>query len=136
MSKISNAEIVKNGSPSVKFPKVVVDQTNVRISDLIRRNLAGEQVFGNTHLAFDYSGEEDPKAGIKVNPFNNIGFDLDDVIKLANENGKTIQDLQDRKGALDVEKAKLLAEVKSQKQKEIDQAKQIASQEKVKSDGE
>lgn len=136
MAKLSNADIVKNGNPIVIFPKVVVDQTNVRISDMIRRNLAGEQVFGNNNLAFDYTGDQDPKAGIKVNPFNNMGFDLDDVIKLANDNGKTIQELQDRKGSLDAEKAKLLAAVKSQKQKEIDQSKQVAAQEKVKSDGE
>ena len=58
MAKISNLDIVKNDVKIGNFPPVAVEQTNVRISDIIRRNLAGEQVLGTTKLAYDYLGTE------------------------------------------------------------------------------
>lgn len=94
----------------IGFPKVVVDQTNFRISDIIKRNLAGEQVMGNQNLSYDYqngSKEYDPE---KLNPFNDIGFDLDDVIRLAKSNGQQVTDLQNRLGEL---------------KQQLDQAKQL-----------
>lgn len=68
--KLSNLDIVKNDKKISDFPPVVVDQTNVRISDIIRRNLAGEQVLGTTKLQFDYLGSEVENASFDVNPFS------------------------------------------------------------------
>lgn len=82
------------------FPSVVVDQTNVRISDIIKRNLAGEQVLGNQNLSYDYTSENQNYDPEKVNPFNDIGFNLDDVIVLAQKNGQQVTDLQNRLGEL------------------------------------
>ena len=61
------------------FPAVVVDQTNCRISEVIKRNLAGEQVMGNNNQSYDYTNESKDYDPEKVNPFNDMGFDLDDV---------------------------------------------------------
>lgn len=104
-----------------KYPKTPVDQTNVRISDIIRRNLAGEQVMGNTNIAFDYLGTEE-FTSMEVNPFNNPGFDLDDVILLADKVGKTITELQDDKGRLDKEVVEAKAKLKDMKSKATEEA--------------
>ena len=82
------------------YPAVVVDQTNFRISDIIKRNLAGEQVMGNQNLGYDYTNETKDYDPEKVNPFNDMGFDLDNVIRLAKENGQQVSDLQNRQGEL------------------------------------
>lgn len=84
------------------FPKVVVDQTNYHIGDIIRRNLAGEQVLGNQNLAYDYE-LSDKTPSDKVNPFSDMGFDLDDVIRVAKENGLTIAEMQNRIGEFKAE---------------------------------
>lgn len=82
------------------FPKVTVDQTNFRISQVIKRNLAGEQVMGNNNLQFDFEdGSKSPDYD-KVNPFSDMGFDLDDVIALAHSNGQQVSELQNRQGEL------------------------------------
>lgn len=100
MSKLTNVQILEKFKPSVKFPPVVVEQTNFRISDIIRKNQAGQQVLGVKNLQFDYhNGEKNPDFE-KVNPFNNMGFDLDDVITLAERNGRAVTDLQNRLGEL------------------------------------
>lgn len=90
------------------FPKVVVDQTNFRIGDIIKRNLAGEQVMGNQNLNYDYTNESQKYDPEKVNPFNDIGFDLDDVVVLAKSNGIQVTELQNRAGELksELDKAK------------------------------
>lgn len=100
--KLSNIDIVKNDKLINNFPEVAVEQTNVRISDIIRRNLAGEQVLGTTKLAYDYLGTEQ-FTSMNVNPFNTIDFDLDDVILLADRLDTQITNLQDEKGRLDKE---------------------------------
>lgn len=133
MGKISNFDIVKNDKKIGNFPVVVVDQTNVRISDIIKRNLAGEQVMGTNKLAFDYMGTEE-FTSMKVNPFNTIGFDLDDLIQVASENGLTISDLRDKKGRLD--KALLEAKAKAKQAKEVDSVKQVDKiEDSAKNDG-
>lgn len=121
MPKIKNSDIVAKCKPFKGFPKVAVDQTNVRISDIIRRNLAGEQVMGTTKLAYDYLGTEEFK-DMKVNPFNTLDFDLDDLIRLAAENGRRIDELQTRAGELDAEKAKLLSETRAKETPPVDPA--------------
>lgn len=126
---ISNLDIVKNDKKISGFPKVAVDQTNVRISDIIRRNLAGEQVLGTTKLAYDYLGTEEFKT-MDVNPFNNPGFDLDDLVILAERVGVSISDLQNRKGQIDKELAE--AKAAAQKAKEVDQPKQVQKLEDAK----
>lgn len=82
------------------FPKVTVDQTNFRISDIIKRNLAGEQVMGNQNLQYDYESTSQAPDFETVNPFSDMGFNLDDVIFLANKNGQRVTDLQNRQGEL------------------------------------
>ncbi len=121
--KLSCIGIVKNDKLIKDFPEVVVDQTNVRISDIIRRNLAGEQVLGTTKLAYDYLGTEQ-FTSMEVNPFNNIGFDLDDMIVLAEKVGKRIDELQDQKGRLDREKLLIDERIKNAKKpKEVEVTK-------------
>lgn len=100
--KLSNLDIVKNDKLINDFPEVAVEQTNVRISDIIRRNLAGEQVLGTTKLAYDYLGTEQ-FTSMEVNPFNRMDFDLDDVILLADRLDTFVNHLQDEKGRLDKE---------------------------------
>lgn len=109
--KISNIDIVKKDKPIGDFPPVVVEQTNVRISDIIKRNLAGEQVLGTTKLAYDYLGTEEFQT-MDVNPFNTMGFDLDDLVLLADKVGKRIDELQDQKGRLDQQKLELEKKIK------------------------
>lgn len=94
--------LIALSKPSVitGFPKVTVDQTNFRISDVIKRNLAGEQVMGNKNLSFDYEDSSKNPDYDRVNPFSDMGFDLDDVIRLANETGQRVTDLQNRQGEL------------------------------------
>lgn len=131
MAKISNFDIVKNDKVITDFPAVVVDQTNVHISDIIRRNLAGEQVLGTTKLAYDYAGTEQ-HTDMEVNPFNTLGFDLDDTIILADRVGVQIADLQDRSGKLDkdlIAQKELLRKVK-----EVDQTKQVQKLEEAKTE--
>lgn len=84
------------------FPKVVVDQTNYHIGDIIRRNLAGEQVLGNQNLAYDFE-LSDKNPSDRVNPFSDMGFDLDDVIRVARENGLSIAEMQNRIGEFKAE---------------------------------
>lgn len=96
------------------FPPVVVDQSNFHISDIIRRNLAGEQVMGNTNLQYDFESAEGADYD-RVNPFVDMGFDLDDVIRLANENGKRVTDLQNRQGELKQQLDQALSEEAQQK---------------------
>lgn len=91
------------------FPAVVVDQSNFHISDIIKRNLAGEQVMGNTNLQYDFESV-DAADYDRVNPFADMGFDLDDVIRLANENGQRVTDLQNRQGELKQQLDKALSE--------------------------
>lgn len=118
--KLSNIDIVKNDKKIEDFPAVAVEQTNFRISDIIRRNLAGEQVMGTTKLAYDYLGTEE-FTSMEVNPFNNPGFDLDDMILLAEKVGKRIDELQDQKGRLDREKLLLEQKIKNAKKpKEVE----------------
>lgn len=118
--KISCYDIVKNDKLIGDFPAVVVEQTNVRISDIIKRNLAGEQVLGTTKLAYDYLGTEE-FTSMEVNPFNNMGFDLDDMILLADKVGKRIDELQDQKGRLDQQKLELEKKIKeAAKKKEVE----------------
>lgn len=80
------------------FPQVVVDQSNFRVGDIIRRNLAGEQVLGQNNLQYDFN--PDKPDFDKLNPFNDMGFNLDDVIMLAHRNGQQVTDLQNRLGEL------------------------------------
>lgn len=82
------------------FPKVTVDQTNFRIGDIIKRNLAGEQVMGDTHMSYDYENSSDDPNFDKVNPFSDMGFNLDDVITLAHQTSQQVTDLQNRQGEL------------------------------------
>lgn len=112
MAKISLADIVAQSEGIKGFPKVVVDQTNVRISDIIKRNLAGEQILGETHLSYDYTNSDQKYDPEKVNPFSRMGFDLDDVIQLAAQTGQQISDLQNQYGEL---KAKAIAAQKEVK---------------------
>ena len=121
MPKIKNCDIVAKSKPLKGYPKVAVDQTNVRISDIIRRNLAGEQVMGTTKLAYDYLGNEEFKS-MQVNPFNTLDFDLDDLIRLAAENGRTIDELQTRRGEIDAEMARRLADAKPKETPPFDPA--------------
>lgn len=100
------------------FPAVVVDQTNVRISDIIKRNLAGEQVMGNQNLSYDYTSENQSYDPEKVNPFNDIGFNLDDVILLAEKNGQQVTALQNRLGEIKRELDKSKQEEKPVESKE------------------
>lgn len=101
MSKITNKAIVERfKEPGVKYPPVVVEQTNFHISDIIRKNQAGQQVLGVKNLQFDFhNGDKNPDFE-KVNPFSDMGFDLDDVIQLAERNGRAVTDLQNRLGEL------------------------------------
>lgn len=121
--KLSNSEIVKNDKKISDFPPVVVDQTNVHISDIIKRNLAGEQVLGTTKLSYDYLGGENEPSSFEVNPFSDPGFDLDDMIVLADKVGMRITDLQDRKGKLD--------QAIAQKQMQLKKAKEAEAAEVV-----
>lgn len=104
MSKITNQAIVNRWKePGVNYPPVIVEQTNFRISDIIRKNQAGQQVLGVKNLQFDFhAGDKNPDFET-VNPFNNMGFDLDDVITLAERNGRAVTDLQNRLGELKVQ---------------------------------
>lgn len=101
------------------FPKVTVDQTNFRISDIIKRNLAGEQVLGNNNLNFDYEDASKVADFERVNPFSDIGFDLDDVIRLAHQTSRQVTDLQNRQGELKQSLDKAM-------QEEADKAKNAA----------
>ena len=83
-----------------KFPPVVVEQTNFRISEIIKRNQAGQQVLGVKNLQFDYKSDAKNPPFDYVNPFNDIGFNLDDVIRLAERKGQEVTDLQNRFGEL------------------------------------
>lgn len=98
------------------YPKVVVDQTNFRISDIIKRNLAGEQVMGNQNLGYDYMSDSPNPNTDKVNPFSDIGFDLDSVIMLAKETGQQVTELQNRQGEIKaaLDKAKQVEKDKSE----------------------
>lgn len=116
--KLSNREIVKNDKLLRDFPPVAVEQTNYRISDIIRRNLAGEQVSGTTKIAFDFLGDE-KNVNAKVNPFSRMGFDLDDLIVEAAKVGKTISDLQDEKGRIDKELAEQILNFKKAKESDV-----------------
>lgn len=82
------------------FPPVVVDQTNARIGDVIRRSLSGEQILGNNNLSFDYRSDSLNPNYEKVNPFNDMGFDLDDVILLARKNGQQVQELLNKQSEI------------------------------------
>lgn len=119
--KLSNMAISTMEEGISGFPEVVVDQTNVRISDIIRRNLAGEQVLGTTKLAYDFLGTEEFK-NMDVNPFNTLDFDLDDTIRLADKVGMQISDLTSEKAARDKALQEKLASLK--KAKEADAAVQ------------
>lgn len=116
MSKLTNSDIVSLNEPLSNFPAVKVDQRNFRISEIIRRNQAGEQVMGDNHMVFDFSSSDNNPDLEKVNPFNDIGFDLDDVIKLANSNGKRVTDLQNYAGELKA----ALDKAKKEEQEKID----------------
>lgn len=96
---ISLSEISKIES-KIDFPPVIVDQTNCRISDIIRKNQAGEQVMGVKNLQFDYRFDDKNADFEKVNPFSGLNFDLDDVITLAERTGQAVTDLQNRQGEL------------------------------------
>lgn len=123
--KLSNLDIVKNDKLINDFPEVAVEQTNVRISDIIRRNLAGEQVLGTTKLAYDYLGTEQ-FTSMEVNPFNRMDFDLDDVILLADRLDTQIIHLQDEKGRLDKELIASKEKLKQAKEADVlDQAKKL-----------
>lgn len=98
--KLSNVDIIAIDKPIKDFPAVTVDQRNYRISEIIRRNLAGEQVLGNNNLSYDYTNADQNYDPEKINPFNKPGFDLDDVIVLARENGQRVTDLQNQYGEL------------------------------------
>lgn len=100
MSKLTNMDIVSKDEALSNFPAVKVDQRNFRISEIIRRNQAGEQVMGDNHMVFDFTSSDKNPDLEKVNPFNDIGFDLDDVIKLAQRNGQRVTDLQNYAGEL------------------------------------
>lgn len=108
MSKISNEKICELYAPNVKYPAVIVEQTNFRISDIIRKNQAGQQVLGVKNLQFDYHNGDKNINFEKVNPFSDMGFDLDDIIVLAERNGKTVTELQNKMGEIraDLDKAK------------------------------
>lgn len=111
------------------FPEVAVDQTNVRISDIIRRNLAGEQVLGTTKLAYDYLGTEQ-FTSMDVNPFNTMDFDLDDSIRLADKVGATISDLTSEQTKINSQLKDKLSELT--KQKQVDQGSQVEKLEQAK----
>lgn len=96
---ISLSEISKIES-NIDFPPVIVDQTNCRISDIIRKNQAGEQVMGVKNLQFDYRFDDKNADFEKVNPFSGLNFDLDDVITLAERTGHAVTDLQNRQGEI------------------------------------
>lgn len=108
------------------YPKVVVDQTNFRIGDIIKRNLAGEQVMGNQNLNYDYTNESQNYDPEKVNPFNDIGFDLDDVVVLAKSNGIQVTELQNRAGELksELDKAKQVEKEKINPQAPVEKSQE------------
>lgn len=117
LDKIEKPSLIKG------FPKVTVDQTNFRISDVIKRNLAGEQVLGNKNLSFDYEDSSKVPDFEKVNPFSDMGFDLDDVISLAHKTGQQVSDLQNRQG-------EIKAALDKAKQELAEQAKPVALEQK------
>lgn len=129
--KLSNMAISQNEKGISGFPEVPVDQTNVRISDIIRRNLAGEQVLGTTKLAYDFLGTEEFMS-MEVNPFNTLDFDLDDTIRLADKVGMQISDLTSEKATLDKALQEKLASLK--KSKEADAAAQAQKIEEAKNE--
>lgn len=106
--KLKNEEISALYAPKTVYPPVVVEQTNCRISEIIRRNQAGQQVLGQKNLQFDYHGDTKNKDCYTVNPFSDIGFNLDDVILLAERKGREVTELQNRLGELkaDLDKSK------------------------------
>lgn len=104
--KLSNISIDGKFKAITDFPPVVVDQTNFRISDVIKRNRAGEQVLGHTNMQYDFDYKD--KANYDtINPFNALGFDLDDVIVVAKDNNKAVLDLQNNLGEISSQIAKL-----------------------------
>lgn len=106
--KLKNEEISAKFVPQTIYPAVVVEQTNCRISEIIRRNQAGQQVLGQKNLQFDYHGDTKNKDCYTVNPFSDIGFNLDDVIILAERKGREVTELENRLGELkaDLDKSK------------------------------
>ena len=97
--KLANCDINKVCPLEIKFPPVVVDQTNFRISEIIKRNKAGEQVLGDKNMQYDFDYRDEANFE-KVNPLADFGFDLDDVIHLADKNAVKVTDLQNRLGEL------------------------------------
>lgn len=100
MSKLSNADIDALYPLNIKFPPVQIDQTNFRISDVIKRNRAGEQVLGHTNLQYDFDYKDQANFE-KVNPFNTLGMDLDDILQVAKDNNSAVLDLQNKLGEFD-----------------------------------
>lgn len=109
LDKLEKPEGIKD------FPPVVVDQTNARIGDVIRRSLSGEQILGNNNLSFDYRSDSKNPNFERVNPFVDMGFDLDDVIALARRTGQQVSELMNRQSELKAS----LDEAKQQAQPEV-----------------
>lgn len=107
-SALDKLAVISKDQMISKFPKVVVDQTNFRISDIIKRNLAGEQILGVKNLSYDFESSDQEPDFETVNPFNGLDFDLDDLITFANVNQRKIADLQNRLGEIkaDLDKSK------------------------------
>ena len=104
--KLSNSSIDGYFKHIIGFPPVVIDQTNVRISEVIKRNRAGEQILGHINMQYDFDYKD--KANYdSINPFNALGFDLDDVIVVAKDNNKAVLDLQNNLGEINSQLAQL-----------------------------
>lgn len=127
LDKLSKPKVITG------FPPVVVDQTNFRISDIIKRNLAGEQVMGHQDLSYDYENTSKDPDFDNVNPFSDMGFNLDDVILLANKTSKQVTDLQNKQGELKAELDKAKKELDDAKKVEVPSQKIETSQSEPKS---
>lgn len=98
--KVANSDIDALYPLNIDFPPVVIDQTNFRISDVIKRNRAGEQVLGHTNLQYDFDYKDTANFD-KINPFNTLGMDLDDILQVAKDNNAAVIDLQNKLGEFD-----------------------------------
>lgn len=92
---------VAEAAPSQNWKVTVpIDQiTDTSVAAMVKRAISGQPILGNPNMVYDGSERTD-----KPNPLNDIGFDLDDVIYLANSTNRNIRDLQDKYKNLVAEK--------------------------------
>lgn len=71
---------------------IPVDQvSDTSVASIVRRATSGQPILGDPNQVYDGAERTD-----KVNPLNNMGFDLDDLIDVAKDNNKTIEQLKDQ----------------------------------------